>query len=696
MNKQHSKYTFKGHGSAIVHLDLSTDGRKMVSVGSDHRAILWDLEAATALNVTFLERFGYFEHPCVFPDASKIATATAIRETSTGAVIRGYREGGVLACSLDGRLLVRYKSEVCSRGRRFSEIRIIDSRTGRTRHKLDMRFATYDSSYRQSFAFSPDGAFLAFLGRDSTEHEMADGLEVRKERSVTAYIYDLKSKTLVAKSSEVDYAKLFWTSSSVSRLVAIDHDGSRIWNAETGELIEQFPKPGSSHLPATLSPDGTLLARMADFEYWCIEVFSVLTAKRLWREERDRGWIRALAFTSDSHWLASAGDDQAILIRDAVTGERVQTLRAHMPRVEALSFTPEGEQLSAIYDDGSVRLWNVEPRTLEKWETASPQRLEFIGRKTAQITRHYWSLPFHKLPLNTYENPYVSIQSVSPDGSLVALQYPRYEKYVPEREDEEGEVESQSAEVETTSLEERLAMLSPQDRTLYDACINSPSSEFTIIWSVETQSVLCLLPSAENGRCVIFPDNRRCAISVEKSVIIYSIETGEALQRFETGDFVKADLTLSPDGNLLAAVMQSFAVWDTGTGKQVDLNEDIFFVDDNLFIAFYPDGKRVITSFPHYFTHACVHQFPVGKELLSLEGHLDSVRAVACSPDSKLVATGAQDGAVKVWDATSGALLATYQALPEAEAWVVHTPEGEVTGSPGAEAYLMENIEREK
>ncbi len=42
------------------------------------------------------------------------------------------------------------------------------------------------------------------------------------------------------------------------------------------------------------------------------------------------------------------------------------------------------------------------------------------------------------------------------------------------------------------------------------------------------------------------------------------------------------------------------------------------------------------------------------------------------------------------------AIMATYQALPEAEAWGVHTPEGEVTGSPGAEAYLMENIERER
>ena len=190
--------------------------------------------------------------------------------------------------------------------------------------------------------------------------------------------------------------------------------------------------------------------------------------------------------------------------------------------------------------------------------------------------------------------------------------------------------------------------------------------------------------------CVLFPDNRRCAVAHEKQVTIYSLETGKVLQQFETDFIHDAELTLSNDGNLLAAVygyMGHLIVWDIRTGKKLDTDD--IWVDDGLDIAFYPDGDRIITSLPHR-EYAWIGRLSTKSETIILEGHLASVRAVACSPDGKLVATGAQDGAVKVWDATSSELLATYQALPEAEAWVVHTPEGKVTGSPGAEAYLME------
>jgi WD40 repeat protein len=45
--------------------------------------------------------------------------------------------------------------------------------------------------------------------------------------------------------------------------------------------------------------------------------------------------------------------------------------------------------------------------------------------------------------------------------------------------------------------------------------------------------------------------------------------------------------------------------------------------------------------------------------LQTLEGHAYPVRSIAFSPDGKLVASGSNDGTIKLWDTTSGTLQGT-------------------------------------
>ena len=63
-----------------------------------------------------------------------------------------------------------------------------------------------------------------------------------------------------------------------------------------------------------------------------------------------------------------------------------------------------------------------------------------------------------------------------------------------------------------------------------------------------------------------------------------------------------------------------------------------------------------------------------GLELRQCIGHQASVRSVAFSPDGHRLASGSDDGTIRLWEAALGKLLATFLQRPEG--WVSFTPEG--------------------
>ncbi|WP_127506299.1 NACHT and WD40 repeat domain-containing protein [Actinoplanes solisilvae] len=69
------------------------------------------------------------------------------------------------------------------------------------------------------------------------------------------------------------------------------------------------------------------------------------------------GSVRALAWSADGVHIASSGDDQAVRIWDAVTGEHRRDLDHRGGSVRAVAFTPDGRLLATGGDH--IRLWDL-------------------------------------------------------------------------------------------------------------------------------------------------------------------------------------------------------------------------------------------------------------------------------------------------------------------------------------------------
>lgn len=153
---------------------------------------------------------------------------------------------------------------------------------------------------------------------------------------------------------------------------------------DRGALLWDWPHPEPLELAllghqgpvraVTFSPDGRFIATAGDDGKVIVRDFA--TKGRLWvcvpPAGAPSGPLRALAFSPDGERLASAGVDDAPSGRlrnaprvwNTATGELTFTLEGHGAEVTALAFSPDGRLLLTTSLDGAARLWNASEGTL--------------------------------------------------------------------------------------------------------------------------------------------------------------------------------------------------------------------------------------------------------------------------------------------------------------------------------------------
>ena len=66
-----------------------------------------------------------------------------------------------------------------------------------------------------------------------------------------------------------------------------------------------------------------------------------------------------MAFRPDGRWLAAAGYDGLVVVRDVETGREIHTLIGHSGPVTAVAFSPDGRRIASAAEDQTIKLWDV-------------------------------------------------------------------------------------------------------------------------------------------------------------------------------------------------------------------------------------------------------------------------------------------------------------------------------------------------
>ncbi len=325
-----------GHTDSVAALAISADGKTLVSGSHDTTVKVWDLVAGKerltlkghegAVSSVALSRDGLQVASCHYRSRIRLWASGDGRELK---VLEGH--GGpvhALAFNRDGKVLASAGDD--------GAIRLWDTVSGRS-----VKTLSREGERWRALAFSPDGKTLAAGGYD---HGLVLWDTITWNARLRVPEVDGLGTTSLAYSGDGRW------------LALVVGFAARIIDAQTGEIVQQFPKQAVGINRIALGRDDATLAMSG----WGVSFWDVAgggeTTPQL---SGHHGGVDSLAFSPGGEQLATASGDGTVKLWDLPERSERLTLRGHANSARAVAFRLDGKALATVGFAPEVFLWEL-------------------------------------------------------------------------------------------------------------------------------------------------------------------------------------------------------------------------------------------------------------------------------------------------------------------------------------------------
>ena len=640
----------RGHTGHLVTSEFSPDGATVLTAGTDGTARSYDADTGHQLN-TFLPTDGD-RHPLTTAsfsgDGALVATAAAngearVCEAASGLEIAKLREYSLFAYAswgaVDGVPVV-----------------LLWSWDARPATLWDPRkpepIATYGTAETGAAhaAFSRDGRQVATVGTDAvvtvwdtrTGEALARSPVVGPEAGLPAFVKDDSSR--LAFVSRYDYG--LW------QLVFWDWRTSDTPH-ETGWAVRQIAE-------LTVSEDGSHLAVAGDKQ---AAVFDTAKRDGVGGTPVLADLVNAVDVSADGRWLATAGNDGRtdVWINPEYPSAPAARLLGHRGGVADVRFHPESPwRLTTAGFDGSARTWQVADRTVLPgkfgWMIDAQLSVDGVHLLTVEDTGHLrvYNVDDGQMVREStrrvdYFEGWLQKAAFVPDGRRVV--------YISSR--------SGAPSVWTWESEDEPAALADSGFVLTDVAVSPDGRTVAagdavnrvVCWDLASRNIVARLGAPANGYRVTAVEY------IPHTSLLAAASTDGTIRLWDTRQPDRPPRTL---GKQRSAPLRALAVTSDGTyvlGVGEDHTIRIWRASDggleqtilgppstNASVAFDPDGRLLALGAADAAVH--IWDWRVNEKLAVLHRHSGAVNEVNFLPDGRLI-TASDDSTAAIFPCTT-------------------------------------------
>jgi WD40 repeat protein len=445
----------------------------------------------------------------------------------------------------------------------------------------------------------------------------------------------------------------------------------RLYDFAAGKLVALLKGHTDVVDSLAFSPDSKQLVAGGGFGDPTAIIWDVESRQLVRRLVGHKNEIYSVAFTPDGTRVVTGSYDTTVKIWSVADGKEIATLTGHNAKVFRVAVSPVDGTIASGSDNGEIRLWDgrtgapirnwMQPGSNPASLTFSPDGKRLLSGTGSYATDHHvhvWDVATGKeiLVYAKHDNIVVAA-AISPDGKLVATG-------------------GFNGDVQIWDLQTGVTKRVLRGDGAANWAVAFSRDNQRIAWGTisrysahNDRGPLTLQLRLPNANEALGRPEPLAAADAKNFFHARATYEGYALTHRPGGTYGYSDavLDLKKDGQTLASIERGYSDGYEHRGY-----------------SFTPDGQTFVSAGNNGTITAYDLQ---GKRIGDFVGHESDVWAATPSPDGRLLVSASADQTIRLWNLKTHELIVTLFNGTDGE-WVMWTPQGYYTGSPGADKIV--------